>query len=130
MTDKELREQIAMYTDTPRHVDNILALIEEAGYRLQPQVDGELELTGEELKGLRKPNGYCAVGPGTSSSYDNAKAVSQATVRKCQSIIEARVAREILGPMNMRDVGGINPEWALSDKQYHEFLSRYVKEEG
>ena len=36
--EKELRKNIAMYTDTPGHVDNILTLIKEAGYRLPPEL--------------------------------------------------------------------------------------------
>lgn len=38
----------------------------------------------------------------------------------------AKVAGEILNNMNMRDVGGINPEWALSDKQRNDFLAKYT----
>ena len=41
---------------------------------------------------------------------------------------KAEVAREILGKMNMRDVGGVNPEWALSDKQYKDFESHCLPE--
>jgi len=40
------------------------------------------------------------------------------------------VARGILSSMNMRDVGGVNPEWALSDKQEKEFESRYLGNKG
>jgi len=36
MTDKieKMKEELAMYTDTPQHVENILEIIEQAGYRL------------------------------------------------------------------------------------------------
>lgn len=41
-TEKKLRDAIAMYTDTPKHVDNILALVKEAGYHLDLPQDKEL----------------------------------------------------------------------------------------
>jgi len=44
--EKELRKSIAMYTDTPGHVDNILALIKEAGYRLPDPDKDMVEFTG------------------------------------------------------------------------------------
>ena len=50
---------------------------------------------------------------------------AQAQLASCEKEL-----REILGKMNMRDVGGTEPEWALSNKDYqalkHKHLGREV----
>jgi len=55
---------------------------------------------------------------------------------KCPQIAEAQrdadmdwhneVVAEILKHLNMRDVGGEHPEWAMSDKEYQELKSEYL----
>ena len=79
-----------------------------AGYRLpeQPQVDGELELTEEEMAKLwadveilygnhRLPKDFIHL-RSTATNKVHSEAVSQATVRKSQPIIEARVNKEFI----------------------------------
>lgn len=45
-----------------------------------------------------------------------------------EAIQQAReqVAREFIAVLNKRDVGGINPEWAMSDKDYQVLKAWYL----
>ena len=91
----------------------------------QSRVDGELELTPEEIA---KELGYS----NTAYFDDRFIQVSQAQIRKCQPIIMRQVAREIIRVLEML----INepheaPELEQALIRYIQALkSRYVKEEG
>ncbi len=60
---------------------------------------------------------------GTTDNMFRLEAVAQAQLDSCEKEL-----REILGKMNMRDVGGTEPEWALSNKDYQALKQKHLGE--
>jgi len=51
-------------------------------------------------------------------SQDGVKQSVESIIKREVGLAEARERERILALLNARDVGGVNPEWAMSDKQY------------
>ena len=55
------------------------------------------------------------------------KTIAKAQLTKAIPIIFKFGIREVTSRLNKRDVGGINPEWALSDRDYQELEEWGIK---